>query len=74
MSIFMVDQNKLTVTLHRDDCSRLPGEQLQALQNGESATLENQSWFCEKDLDLHKITQLMKGRYWILLLCESCFN
>jgi|WetSurMetagenome_2_1015567.scaffolds.fasta_scaffold466052_3 hypothetical protein len=74
MSIFMVDQKKLTVTLHRDDCAILPSEQLQALKNGETATNENLSCFCEKDLDSQKITQMMNGRYWMLLMCDKCFG
>ncbi|MBE0696520.1 MAG: hypothetical protein IH586_06320 [Anaerolineaceae bacterium] len=74
MSIFMVDQNKLIVTLHRDDCSILPGDQLKALKNGEIVKKDNQSWFCEKDLDMQKINHMMNGRYWILLLCDNCFN
>lgn len=74
MSIFTVDQNKLTVTIHRDGCSQVNVEQLQKGKNGEDTAQENLLTFCENELDLSRITALMKGRYWILLLCEDCFH
>jgi hypothetical protein len=74
MTLFMVDQKKLIVTMHRDDCRLLSGEMQPELTNGENTGHGNPSVLCEKDLDLQKITQMMEGRYWILALCEECFQ
>jgi hypothetical protein len=74
MAIFIVDQNKHSVTIHHDDCRLLSGKQPEAPGSDENLAQQNPAMFFEQDLNLKKITALMNGSFWILDLCADCFQ
>jgi hypothetical protein len=75
MAIFLVDRNKLTVTLHRkENCPKLSQGQVLDCGCSRSTTPGEQIRFCEKHITIEKVKELMEGRFWILVLCNTCFQ
>ncbi len=74
MAFFLLDRNKLTVTLHRvKGCPKIPVKQ--GIDCGCDAAThpETQRLFCEQHFEVLKVKEQTEGRYWSLLLCKVCF-
>ena len=74
MAIYSANRPNRTVTLHKDNCRRIPRDNLEACGCGETGERGNQQWFCEDHLHIEDIDQFMNGRQWALLLCETCYS
>jgi hypothetical protein len=75
MVIFLVDRNKLTITLHRkENCPKLSQGRILDCGCSSSATPEEEARFCEKHIKIETVKELMEGRFWISILCDSCFR
>ncbi len=74
MAIYSANRPNRTVTLHKNDCHRIPTDNLKACGCGKTGELGNQEWFCENHISIKDINQFMNGRRWALLLCETCYS
>jgi hypothetical protein len=73
MATFSANNPVKTVTIHKEECRRIPKSKLDACGCGDTGVLGNQRWWCEKDITADKIDAFMNHRHWAFLLCDECF-
>jgi hypothetical protein len=74
MAIYSVNQPVKTVTIHKNDCYKIPRKDLKNCGCGETGTQGNQKWFCEEHVSVQEIDDFENGRHWATLFCDVCFN
>lgn len=74
MVIFLMDQNAVTLTLHKADCLNIPPVHPNGCGCGAVINAAHQHCFCEEHFHTEAIIKFMDGRYWPVLLCETCYG
>ncbi len=74
MDVFVLDRNKLILTLHRSkNCPHVPEDLLLDCGCSSLTDQTDHRQFCEKHFEIQKVKEQTEGRYWSLLLCDACF-
>lgn len=74
MAIFMIDRKALTLTIHKERCPTIAQEKLNSDRFDETNSQTGESWYDEKQINLEEVCQQMNGRFWTVMLCETCFR
>ncbi len=74
MARYSTNRPNRTVTLHREDCSHIPTEDLRSCGCGPTGEGGNHEWYCETHVSLDSISRFMRGRQWAILFCDRCYS
>jgi hypothetical protein len=74
MAIFIVDRKALTLTIHKDGCPTIAQEKLNSDRLDQTDSQTDESWYDEEQINLDEVCKQMNGRFWPIILCETCFR
>ncbi len=75
MSLFLLNREKRTVTLHqRENCSDLPHSKTLVCGCSDPTLSGNQRLLCDQHFKIKKVKEFMEGGFWIMLPCEDCYQ
>ncbi|MEN6300032.1 MAG: hypothetical protein ABFD51_09035 [Anaerolineaceae bacterium] len=74
MAVYTVNRVVKTLTIHKENCRKIPREHLKPCCCGDTGQKDNQRWFCEEHISLDAVNEYMNGKFWAILMCDICFR
>jgi len=73
MTRYSANRPNRTLVLHKEGCTHVPRAGLRPCGCGETGGGGNQTWFCEQHISIRAVSDVMRERFWAILLCGDCF-
>ena len=74
MAIYTANSVVKTLMLHKRDCRVIPWSGLEPFGCGQRGKTGAQEWWCEEHITREAVNELMKDKFWAILLCDLCFH
>jgi hypothetical protein len=73
-TVYSANRPNKTLVIHKPECRVIPWDKLTRCGCGDTGELGNQQWFCESHITREMVDEFMHGRFWAILMCDSCFR
>ena len=74
MAVFSANRVVRTVTIHKENCRFISKDKLLTCGCRETGKNGNHRLYCEQHMSSTVIDQFMNGKFWAILMCETCFR
>lgn len=74
MAFYSANKPNKTLTLHKDNCPKMPRGNANSCGCLATGRLGNHEWFCENHITLGNVDQFMGVGHWAILLCNKCYR